>query len=59
MMEFFDQIIQWIEQFMEWFLGTPLPYDTADAFYKIIENATIILVPLLKEWIDVFAGKVT
>ena len=57
MAEFFEKIMQWIEQFVEWFLGTPLPYDTADAMYKILEYATTIILPLIKEYIDVFARR--
>jgi len=51
-----EQGIEWIEQGVEWFLSTPLPYDTADAIYKIIENATVVLIPLMREYIDVIAG---
>ena len=55
-MDILNKIIQAIEQGIEWFLGTPLPYDTADALYKIIENATVVLIPLLREYIDVIFG---
>ena len=55
-MDIITTIIEAIEKGVEWFLSTPLPYDTADALYKIIENATVVLLPLLREYIDVILG---
>ena len=55
-MDILNQIIQAIEKGVEWFLSTPLPYDTADAMYKILEYSTTILLPLIKEYIDIIAG---
>lgn len=55
-MDILTKIIHAIEQGIEWYLGTPLPYDTADALYKIIENATVVLIPLIREYIDVIFG---
>ena len=53
-----ENFFQWILDGIKWFLGTPLPYDTADALYKIIENATVVLIPLMREYIDVIFGGV-
>ena len=52
-----ENFFQWILDGIKWFLGTPLPYDTADAMYKILEYSTTIILPLIKEYIDVFANR--
>ena len=55
-MEFINQIIEAIEKAAEWYFSSPLPYDTAEALYKIIEYSTIQLVPLIQEYIELILG---
>ena len=55
-MDFFNGIIEKLLKAAEWYFSTPLPYDTAEVFYRIIDYSTNQLVPLLQEYITIILG---
>ena len=53
-----ENFIQWILDGIKWFLGTPLPYDTADYIFNVAKYATELFFPLWQEWINILLGGV-
>ena len=52
-----ENFFQWLIDGIKWFLGTPLPYDTAEFIYKSVLYATEQFFPLWQEYINIFFGK--
>lgn len=50
------EILNTIQDFIDWYMSTSLPKDTATAFYNIMVQSFETLKPLITEYITIMFG---